>query len=119
MPDEIGVALSDKHVIDFGKKTYEEAFSDLVEALSPEVSPKDAYSYMADAEGENPFRRIRAEHIKDAETFAKLFAEPEIAHDALISPRPVILEGGRGSGKSMILKSLLCHSEVLIKTFWQ
>lgn len=106
MPLHLKEALREKYKCRFDIRSYEDAFQELVSTLAPEVTPQDLYSYMADAEGQNPFRRVRAEHFEDAETFVELFAEPEIVHDALVSPKPTFIEGGRGSGKTMVLKSL-------------
>lgn len=106
MPLYLREALRDKYKCRFDKESYEDAFQELVSALAPEVSPQDLYSYMADPEGKNPFRRVRAEHFEDPETFVELFAKPEIVYDTLVSPKPAFLEGGRGSGKTMVLRSL-------------
>lgn len=55
---------------------------------------------------DNPFSKVRAEFF-DASHLANTFFEPEREkYDVMISPKAVILEGGRGSGKTMILRSL-------------
>jgi len=107
MPSELKGALRDKVMARFDIKEYKEAFKDLIRALTPEQSPEDIYAQIEDLEGENPFRRLRAEHFfEDPQIFARLFAEPVPDHDKIISPKPTFIEGGRGTGKSMILKSL-------------
>lgn len=117
MPSDMKEALRDKYLCRFDKKDYPDAFQEIIGALAPELSPQDIYSYMADPEGENPFRRVRAEHFRDPRIFVELFAEPEIVYGALMSPKPVFLEGGRGSGKTMVLKSLRASISPLMKGF--
>jgi len=106
MGEDLLQALRDKLMIRFDIKPYPEAFQDLVKALVPSQTGQDVYAYMADPQGENPFRRVRAEHFKEPQTFVELFAEPEIVFDILASPKPTIIEGSRGSGKTMVLKSI-------------
>jgi len=115
IPADLKQSLLDKYKCRFDIKSYENAFKELVNALAPELSPEDVYSYIADPEGENPFRRLRAEHFRDPQTFVELFAEPEIAYNILFSPKPAFVEGGRGSGKTMILKSLKADIAPLMK----
>jgi hypothetical protein len=106
MPGDLRQALRDKVMCRFDEKVYSEVFQDLVRALAPSATGQDIYACMADPEGENPFRRVRAEHFREPQTFVELFAEPEIGYDTLVSPKPTFIEGGRGSGKTMVLKSL-------------
>ena len=56
----------------------------------------------------NPFRHLRAEFFEDQPALhAKTFAPPEaIKVGALEDMKPCILEGSRGTGKSMLLLSL-------------
>jgi hypothetical protein len=115
MPAYLREALRDKYMCRFDTEPYKDAFQELVGALAPETSPQDIYSSIADPTGENPFRRVRAEHFRDPKTFAELFAEPEIVYDTLVSPKPTCIEGGRGSGKTMVLKSLRASIAPLIK----
>jgi len=66
-------------------------------------TPKQIYSEMESSE-DNPFRWVRAEQFHDPRKFRKYYAEPELQH--LKNSRPLFLVGGRGAGKTMILKSL-------------
>ena len=70
-----------------------------------------ASSLVADAlrpDSRNPFRHLRAEFFENKpELHAKTFAAPEaIKVGALEDMKPCILEGSRGTGKSMLLLSL-------------
>lgn len=53
----------------------------------------------------NPFRLLKAEDFDDPIVFSNLFEVPS-RYDLIRGPESLILEGGRGCGKSMILKSL-------------
>lgn len=106
MPPELRGALRDKHMARFDADRYEEAFKDLVKVLGGDTSPEDVYDEIEDSKARNPFRRVRAEHFEGPEIFAKLFAEPTQDYDKIVSPKPTFIEGSRGSGKTMILKSL-------------
>ena len=53
----------------------------------------------------NPFRLLKAEDFRDPIVFSDLFEVPE-RYDLVRGSDNLILEGGRGCGKSMILKSL-------------
>ena len=59
-------------------------------------------------DSENPFRHLRAEFFENQpELHAKTFALPEaVKVGALDDMKPCILEGSRGTGKSMLLLSL-------------
>ena len=63
----------------------------------------------------NPFRHLRAEFFEDQpELHAKTFALPEaVKVGALDDMKPCILEGSRGTGKSMLLLSLRARNRLL------
>lgn len=95
--------------IDF-TKGYDEGLRDLIEFLKSEEpeSAKILLSKIESPESLNPFRRVRAEFFRDNyELLAKAFAVPEREkYEIIREDKPVIIFGGRGSGKTMILKSL-------------
>ena len=66
-------------------------------------------------DSENPFRHLRAEFFEDQpELHAKTFALPEaVKVGALDDMKPCILEGSRGTGKSMLLLSLRARNRLL------
>jgi hypothetical protein len=115
MPSDLETGLIDITVGRFDKEKYADAFQKLVESLSPNDDPEKIYSRVVGPENDNPFRRVRAEHFIDQQVFANLFAEPERDYDSLVSPKPTLLEGCRGSGKTMILKSLEASITPLIR----
>ena len=106
MPIRISTMLQDKLFSRFDDKEYGDAISKLVESLTPPETSDKLYSEIFDIENQNPFWRIRAENFTDAATFVNLFEDPEKTYDQMISPKPTFIEGGRGSGKTMLLKSV-------------
>jgi len=105
-----------------GFKFYEDYDRELYELISflkkqQTEDPKELLSRVEGAELGNPFRRVRAEHFhEDYKLIASAFAEPETEkYDIIREPKPVVIYGGRGSGKTMILKSLL--PEVMISRY--
>jgi hypothetical protein len=87
--------------------------------------PEKATETLSKVEGQesrSPFRRVRAELFKDNyELIGRAFAEPEKEKYELIRGNaPIFIFGGRGSGKTMILKSLtpmVVLSRLGVKTF--
>lgn len=106
MPIEIRTMLQDKLFSRFDDKEYNEAISHLVESLTPPETSEILFAEIFDVENQNPFWRIRAENFTDAETFINLFDNPEKTYDQMMSSKPTFIEGGRGSGKTMLLKSV-------------
>jgi hypothetical protein len=98
---------------------YDRELYSLVSVLNKEQKddPKELLSKVEGAELGNPFRRVRAEHFhEDYKLIASAFAEPETEkYDIIREPKPIVIYGGRGSGKTMILKSLL--PEVIISRY--
>ena len=67
----------------------------------------DVYTRFQNPKSDNPFRRVRTEYFENFSLIARSFAEPEKArYDRIIDLKPTLIEGGRGSGKTMILKSM-------------
>lgn len=92
-------------------QNYDNGLHNLLKFLKEEQK-EDAGELLAkveNIESKNPFRRVRAEHFrKDYHLLGLAFAEPEKEkYEILQEFKPVIIFGGRGSGKTMILKSLL------------
>ena len=108
IPENLKQALRDKHQARFNGKQYDVVIKDIMRALS---LPNDAGDLYADFQGptsDNPFRRVRAEHFENISTLARSYSEPEAArYERIVETKPVLLEGGRGSGKTMTLKSML------------
>jgi hypothetical protein len=71
-------------------------------------SAKVTLSKVESPTSQNPFRRVRTEFFRDNyQLLAKAFASPENEkYEIIQEDRPVFIIGGRGCGKSMILKSL-------------
>ena len=81
-------------------------------------SSQTASSLVAEAfkpDSKNPFRHLRAEFFENQpELHAKTFAVPEaVKVGALDDMKPCILEGSRGTGKSMLLLSLRARNLLL------
>lgn len=91
-------------------KEYSNGLYQLLEFLKDQEpeSAKVLLSRVESPESFNPFRRVRAEFFRDNyELLARAFATPEKEkYDLLQENKPVFIFGGRGCGKTMILKSL-------------
>lgn len=89
---------------------YKTGLYNLLEYLKNENKddPKELLTQIESPDSTNPFRRVRAEFFQnDYKLLASAFAEPEKEkYDNLREAKPIIIFGGRGSGKTMILKSL-------------
>ena len=103
---------------------YEKGLQELIKFLKEEEgeSAKELLTKIESPESSNPFRRVRAEFFKeDYKLLALAFAEPEKEkYEMLQEFRPVIIFGGRGSGKTMLLKSLtpqVVISRLSVNTF--
>lgn len=102
-----------------GFKFYQDYESSLYELISflkkqETENPKELLSKIEGAELGNPFRRVRAEYFhEDYKLLASAFAEPETEkYDMIQEAKPIVIFGGRGSGKTMILKSLLPEVQI-------
>ena len=91
-------------------KDYKRGLYDLLKFLKQEdkEEAKELLTKIESPESINPFRRVRAEFFHDNyKLLASAFAEPEKEkYDMIREAKPIIIFGGRGSGKTMILKSL-------------
>ena len=89
---------------------YEKGLHDLIKFLKQEEKEdaKELLTKIESSESPNPFRRVRAEFFRDDyKLLASAFAEPEKEkYDMIQETKPILIFGGRGSGKTMILKSL-------------
>jgi hypothetical protein len=107
MPQSLQEALRSKYAARFDIKSHEDAIKELLPALTPAQDAQELYSKIYAAKGDNPFRRVRAEYFEDRQSLARSFAEPEnVLYDRIVEVKPALIEGGRGSGKTMLLKSL-------------
>ena len=108
LPLDLMQALRDKNQARFHEKEYNEVLRELVEALSGPTNARTLYGEFQGKGSDNPFRRVRAEHFESISTLARSYSEPEAArYERIVETKPVFLEGGRGSGKTMTLKSML------------
>lgn len=87
---------------------YLKLLEDICKAILPRTSATSIVSAAFGSDSENPFRRLRAEFFEDSpELLARTFAPPDASKvGALEDKMPCILEGSRGTGKSMLLLSL-------------
>ena len=114
LPLGLKEALRDKLRIRFDNQPYEDAFKMLLKACSQSPNPESIYSKIQGPKSDNPFRRVRAEYFEDVNILARSFTKPEQAqYNSIIEVKPTLIEGGRGSGKTMILKSL--QAQIAIK----
>ena len=89
---------------------YNQGLKDLIEFLkSSDIErPKILLSKIESPESRNPFRMVRAEFFRENYALlAKVFATPEKEkYDLLLENKPIFVIGGRGCGKTMLMKSL-------------
>jgi len=95
------------------------SLQELLEALCRVTLPKQtSSSIIAEAlkpASKNPFRHLRAEFFENRpDLHAKAFAPPDaLKVGALEEMKPCLLEGSRGTGKSMLLLSLRARNFLL------
>jgi hypothetical protein len=107
VPADLTEVLRDKFMARFDKKSQSEAIKSLLAAFSSKEEPSELYARIQGPQSDNPFRRVRTEYFEDLHVIARCFAEPEtVIYDRIVEVKPTLVEGGRGSGKTMILKSL-------------
>ncbi len=107
MPASLKEALRSKYAARFDIKPHEEAIKELLNGLAPAQDAQQVYASIYGAKSDNPFRRVRTEYFENVQLLARSFAEPEsILYDRIVEVKPALIEGGRGSGKTMLLKSL-------------
>ncbi len=96
---------------------YSEGLANLIERLKPKEDSGILLSKIESPSTPNPFRRARAEVFgNDYLLIARAFAMPEKEkYDRLLEATPTIILGGRGSGKTMMLKSLTPEVQLYIK----
>jgi hypothetical protein len=122
LPSDLNEALRDKQFSVFKETEYFEELHSLLSAI--QVNPEEVFVEIEGENSTNPFRRVRTEYFEDFKTIARSFAEPErVRYDRIIEIKPTRIEGGRGSGKTMILKSLeanvcvpRCHAQTFQQT---
>ena len=113
LPTGLNQALRDKYQARFDSRQYNQVTKEIVLALRPPNDARTLYSEFQGPVSDNPFRRVRAEHFENIGILARSYTEPEAArYERIVETKPVILEGGRGSGKTMTLKSMLLQALV-------
>ena len=88
--------------------SYRKLLEDLCKAILSERTVSSIVSEAFQSDSSNPFRRVRAEYFEDRpDLLARTFAPPDaLKMGALEEMKPCLLEGSRGTGKSMLLLSL-------------
>ncbi|MGD0081361.1 MAG: toll/interleukin-1 receptor domain-containing protein [Methanoregula sp.] len=110
LPPGLKEVLRDKFLVRFDSKSFEECLPDLIKALTPEEEFAQVHSKIRALSADNPFRRVRTENFESLQILADSFARPEPGrYDKIIEIKPTRIEGGRGSGKTMILKSMIAQ----------
>jgi hypothetical protein len=113
VPVGVRQALRDRYQARFDTRDRDEVTKELLEALSTPNDPRRVYSEFQGPASDNPFRRVRAEHFENISVLGRSYSEPEAArYERIVETKPVILEGGRGTGKTMTLKSMLPQAAV-------
>ena len=97
------------------EESYAGALEEIVERINGAEHPTQTVSRAFAVDGGNPFRRTRAEYFEDdRDLLARTFAPPDQSRlSKLEDVAPCILEGPRGTGKSMLLMSLRARNYLL------
>jgi len=87
---------------------YQRLIEELCQAVLPAQPASSIVAAAFGSSASNPFRRVRAEFFEDSPALlARTFAPPDATKvGALEDMKPCLLEGSRGTGKSMLLLSL-------------
>ena len=90
------------------RDSYRKLIEDLCKAIFPSQSASSVVARAFGSSALNPFRRVRAEFFEDSpDLLTKTFAPPDASKVGdLKDMKPCLLEGSRGTGKSMLLLSL-------------
>ncbi|MHA1999879.1 MAG: toll/interleukin-1 receptor domain-containing protein [Promethearchaeota archaeon] len=102
--------------IDF-TEDYQRGLINLINHLKPSEDSGILLTKIESESINNPFRRARAEVFgNNYMLIARAFAIPEREkYDLLLETSPTFLIGGRGSGKTMLLKSLTIEVQLYLK----
>lgn len=88
-------------------KDFQSTLNGIANKLSEEEPADEVYYSVEGERGNNPFRRVRTEYFENEELLAHFFAKPEPKkYNRIMEIFPTLAKGGRGSGKTMALKSL-------------
>ena len=95
-------------IVEENEESYAAALAEVLGRVGGNEHPTLTVSKAFSADGNNPFRRTRAEYFEDdRDLLARTFAPPDQSRlSKLEDVAPCILEGPRGTGKSMLLMSL-------------
>ena len=115
LPVGIKKPLKKGHITDFSEGTFDENIEELVGDIENISPTENSFEDYLEHDGDNPFTRIRTESFDSNEKVAEIFAKPiDSSYNDVLDLHPTLIEGGRGSGKTMILKSLQARISVLL-----
>jgi len=115
LPTGIQKSLELRQIGRFDTNGFDGAFSNLVENIDQYAPGAEIYDNYLSNNNDNPFRRTRTEYFESSEVIANTFAEPlNTSYSEISNLKPSLIEGGRGSGKTMILKSLQARINILL-----
>ena len=101
-------------IVDTSSESYRMALEGIAISLGAHLRPESAIVDRLDSSPSNPFWRIRAEYYsKYPDQLASVFFQPEAQKwMAFQEMHPTILEGSRGTGKTMLLMALRARNYV-------
>ena len=114
IPPKLGPKVYGK-LIQGDQESLRKLVEDICDVLLSEPTASSLVAKASTPSSKNPFRLLRAEFFENQpELHAKTFALPDaIKVGALEDMKPCILEGSRGTGKSMLLLSLRARNFLL------
>jgi len=116
MSDDLKTIILTYDIIRFDKD-YNQALTNLISSLDKKADSGRIFNSATSEGADNPFSRTRTENLKDDRVAAHLFAKPEPQrYDKITEVKPTVIKGARGTGKTMVLKSLQSNINMMMES---
>ena len=106
MSKDLETVIKTYHMPRFDK-SFDNGIKQVVRALNENIDSERIFHRATSEDADNPFARTRTENLENDRMRAHLFAKPDPQrYDKMAEIKPTIIQGARGTGKTMVLKSL-------------